>query len=109
MTNLTAKECVPCSLGVPSLDQAQQHALLAELDARWSVVDLHHLRRDYAFGDFAEALAFTKEVGALAEREGHHPDIYLAWGKVTVTIWTHKIDGLSEADFVLAAKIDRLG
>lgn len=109
MINLTAKTCVPCALGVPPLDQAQQRELLAALDPRWSVVEDHHLKRDYTFDDFAEALAFTTKVGELAEREGHHPDIHLAWGRVGITIWTHKIDGLSEADFVLAAKIDQLG
>ena len=68
----------------------------------------HHLEKEFRFKDFAEALAFTNKVGAIAEAEGHHPDIYVAWGKVRITIWTHKIDGLTRSDFVLAAKIDRL-
>ena len=73
----------------------------------WRVVDDHHLEKEYAFTDFKEALAFTNRVGELAESIGHHPDIYLAWGKVRLTVWTHKIDGLNEADFVFAAKADR--
>ena len=68
----------------------------------------HHLQKEYKFKDFREALAFTNKVGALAEVQGHHPDIYLTWGKVKLTIWTHKIDGLTESDFVLAAKADKL-
>lgn len=75
----------------------------------WRVVDGHHIERDFGFSNFREALDFTNEVGELAEGEGHHPDIYLAWGKVGVKIWTHKINGLTESDFILAAKIDRLG
>jgi 4a-hydroxytetrahydrobiopterin dehydratase len=79
-----------------------------ELDGGWQVVNEHHLEKDYKFKDFREALSFTNKVGELAEAQGHHPDIYLAWGKVKVTIWTHKVNGLTESDFVLAAKADRL-
>ena len=74
----------------------------------WQVVEEHHLEKEFRFRNFAEALAFTNKIGAIAEEQGHHPDIDLAWGKVCVTIWTHKIDGLTRSDFVLAAKIDRL-
>lgn len=74
----------------------------------WKIVDEHHLEKTFTFPDFKRALAFTNQVGDLAEQQGHHPDIHLAWGKVTITIWTHKINGLTESDFVLAAKIDRL-
>ncbi len=74
----------------------------------WKVVNEHHLERIFTFPDFKRALIFTNKVGGLAEEQGHHPDILLAWGKVAITIWTHKIDGLTESDFVLAAKIDRL-
>ena len=72
----------------------------------WQVVDGHHLEKTYRFADFGEALAFTNRIGAVAERQGHHPDIHLTWGKVGVSIWTHKIDGLTESDFILAAKFD---
>lgn len=80
--------------------------LLPQLDDGWEVVDGHHLQKEYGFKDFADALAFTNRVGQLAEAQGHHPDIHLAWGKVRLVIWTHKIDGLTESDFVFAAKAD---
>jgi 4a-hydroxytetrahydrobiopterin dehydratase len=105
---LANETCVPCRGGVPPLASDEIRRLAAELDARWNVVADHHLEREYAFPDFATALAFTNRVGAVAESEGHHPDIHLAWGKVRVTIWTHKIDGLTRSDFVLAAKIDTI-
>jgi 4a-hydroxytetrahydrobiopterin dehydratase len=79
------------------------------LGGGWEIVGEHHLEKGYAFPDFAGALDFTNRVGAIAEQQGHHPDILLSWGKVRVTIWTHKIDGLTRSDFVLAAKIDALG
>ena len=81
---------------------------LRRLAGDWTVIDGHHLEKEYRFDDFVSALAFTNKLGAVAESEGHHPDIYLTWGKVRLQIWTHKIDGLSEADFVLAAKADKL-
>jgi 4a-hydroxytetrahydrobiopterin dehydratase len=71
------------------------------------VIDEHHLEKAYPFKDFREALAFTNRVGELAEEQSHHPDIHLAWGKVRLTIWTHKIDGLTESDFIFAAKADQ--
>lgn len=108
MADLASKQCVPCRGGVPPLAGAERDALLAELGHGWRVVDGHHLEKEYAFPDFQTALAFTNRVGALAEREGHHPDIHLAWGKVRLTVWTHKIDGLTESDFVLAAKAEQL-
>jgi len=74
----------------------------------WTVTDEHHLQREFRFPDFKQALAFVNRVGEVAETEGHHPDIFLAWGKVGITLWTHKIDGLTESDFIMAAKIDRL-
>jgi 4a-hydroxytetrahydrobiopterin dehydratase len=74
----------------------------------WEAVNGHHLAKTYDFPDFQSALAFTNRVGELAEEQGHHPDIHLSWGKVRIEIWTHKIDGLTESDFVLAAKCDRL-
>ena len=82
--------------------------LAGELDGGWQVVAEHQLEKESPFRDFREALVFTNKVGALAEAQGHHPDIYLTWGKVKLTIWTHKINGLTESDFVLAAKADRL-
>jgi 4a-hydroxytetrahydrobiopterin dehydratase len=107
MTDLAAKSCVPCRGGVPPLAGEELERLEAELPT-WRVVNQHHLEKTFPFPDFKTALEFTNRVGAVAEAEGHHPDIHLAWGKVGVTIWTHKIDGLTESDFILAAKIDRL-
>jgi 4a-hydroxytetrahydrobiopterin dehydratase len=106
-TSLAAETCVPCRGGVPPLEGEELAALARQLGNGWRVVDGHHLEKELAFPDFAQALAFTNRVGALAEEQGHHPDIYLAWGKVRITIWTHKIGGLSRGDFVLAAKIDQ--
>lgn len=107
MPGLAARTCVPCRGGVPPLTAEQIAPLAAELGPEWTVVDNHHLRREFAFKDFAQALAFTNHIGAIAQEQGHHPDVHLAWGKVTVKIWTHKIDGLTESDFVLAAKFSQ--
>lgn len=110
MTVLADKTCVPCRGGVPALkgkELAALHEQLLEF-ARWTVVNEHHLERNYKFPDFRSALAFVNRVGELAEQQGHHPDILLGWGKVGITIWTHAVDGLTESDFILAAKIDRL-
>lgn len=105
---LASKECVPCKEGVPPLKGAQLEELKTKLGHGWTVVDEHHLQKEYRFKNFREALAFTNKVGELAEELGHHPDIFLAWGKVGITIFTHKIDGLSDSDFSLAAKIEKL-
>ncbi|MDH3215624.1 MAG: 4a-hydroxytetrahydrobiopterin dehydratase [Candidatus Krumholzibacteria bacterium] len=107
MNELARKDCVPCKGGVPPLDEAESTALLQKLGEGWKVVKNHHLEKQYGFKDFRQALAFTNRVGELAEAQGHHPDIYLAWGKVTLTMWTHKIDGLTESDFIFAAKADQ--
>jgi len=108
MPPLAEKECVPCKGGVPPLKGEELERLRRELKPEWKVLGDHHLEREFKFKNFREALEFTNRVGELAEAQGHHPDIYLAWGQVKVTIWTHKIDGLAESDFVLAAKVDRL-
>lgn len=108
MSELASKECIPCKGGVPALNGADLATLQAKLGGDWQVVNEHHLEKEYRFKNFREALEFTNRVGELAEQQKHHPDIHLAWGKVKVTIWTHKIDGLTESDFVLAAKIEEL-
>jgi len=108
MPNLANEKCVPCRGGVPALKGQELQAVATELGGGWKVVEEHHLEKEFTFPDFVQALAFTNRVGAIAEEEGHHPDIYLAWGKVRITTWTHKIDGLTRSDFILAAKIDRL-
>ncbi|MCX7016617.1 MAG: 4a-hydroxytetrahydrobiopterin dehydratase [Candidatus Sumerlaeota bacterium] len=106
-TMLADKRCVPCRGGIPPLGAAEIEPLLNELGAGWKAVDNHHLEKEYKFPDFQQALAFVDKVGAIAEDQGHHPDIFLTWGKARLTIWTHKIDGLTESDFILAAKADR--
>ena len=108
MSDLSKKQCVPCRGDVPPLKGPELDALFAQLDRGWSVVDEHHLEKEYRFADFRQALDFTNWVGEMAEEQDHHPDIFLAWGRVKVTIWTHKIDGLTESDFVFAAKTDAL-
>jgi 4a-hydroxytetrahydrobiopterin dehydratase len=105
--SLAGKNCVPCRGGVPPLRGEELENLKSQVPG-WQVVQGHHLTRTYPFPDFRTALDFTNRVGELAERQGHHPDLYLSWGKVEVRIWTHKIDGLTESDFILAAKIDQL-
>lgn len=108
MNDLAKMECVPCRGGVPPLKGPDLQKIHDRLGSTWTVVEEHHLEKEYMFDDFRQALTFTNKVGGLAERQGHHPDIYLAWGKVKITIWTHKINGLTESDFILAAKIDAL-
>ena len=107
MSDLAMLQCVPCKGGTPPLRGPELDDLLARLGNDWRVVEQHHLEKEFRFKNFREALDFTNRVGDLAEEQGHHPDIYLAWGKVRLTVWTHKIDGLTESDFVFAAKSDR--
>jgi 4a-hydroxytetrahydrobiopterin dehydratase len=108
MSDLADKRCIPCRGGVPPLKGTALTELQAEIDPGWDVVGEHHLERAYRFPDFATALRFVDKVGAMADDENHHPDVFLAWGKARITIWTHKIDGLTESDFVFAAKCDRI-
>jgi 4a-hydroxytetrahydrobiopterin dehydratase len=106
MSDLASKTCTPCHSGTPPLAGAELQAFAKEVP-QWKVIDGHHITRAFTFPDFRQALTFVKKVGELAEQQGHHPDILLAWGKAEVTTWTHKINGLSEGDFILAAKIDK--
>lgn len=108
MSTLASKSCVPCRGGVPPLGGEELEQLAAELGGGWQVVNGHHLEKEFRCKNFREALALTNRVGELAEAQDHHPDIHLAWGRVKVTIWTHKINGLTESDFVFAAKVDQL-
>jgi 4a-hydroxytetrahydrobiopterin dehydratase len=108
MSDLAQKECVPCKGGVAPLKGDDLNRLAQELGDGWRVIGEHHLEREFKFPDFRKALDFTNRVGELAEQQNHHPDIYLAWGKVKLTLWTHKIDGLTESDFVFAAKASEL-
>lgn len=104
--NLASKKCIPCEGSIPPLTQKEANKLLQELGNGWTIIHNHHLEKEYRFPNFKEALFFTNHVGKIAETEGHHPEIHLAWGRVKLAIWTHKIDGLTESDFILAAKCD---
>jgi len=106
-SELASKTCVPCRGGVPPLKGQELHNLSHQLP-QWRVIDEHHISRAYTFPDFKTALDFVNRVGAIAEEQGHHPDILLTWGKVEITTWTHKVNGLTESDFILAAKIDEI-
>lgn len=107
MSGLSSRDCVPCRGGVPPLEGEEIGRLLKELSG-WEAVREHHLSKRYEFKNFAAALEFVNRVSSLAEEQGHHPDISFGWGYAEITIWTHKIDGLTESDFILAAKIDEI-
>ncbi len=105
---LEQRHCIPCRGGIPPLDEAAARAYLARLSAWDLAPDAKRIERSFRFKDFAAALDFVNAVGAVAEAEGHHPDIRFGWGYVDISLQTHKIDGLHENDFILAAKIDAL-
>ena len=105
MSDLATRKCQPCEAGTPALQGEDLQKLFSQLDG-WKLVHDRHLEKEYRFKDFVEALAFVNRLGEKAEEEGHHPDIFLTWGRVKVTLWTHSIGGLSENDFILAAKAD---
>lgn len=107
MSELASKKCVPCKGGVPPLKGSELKELQKQLRG-WDVIEEHHLYKTFKFPDFKTALTFTNKVGEIAEEEGHHPQICLTWGKVEIKIYTHKIQGLTESDFILAAKIDTI-
>ena len=107
MSELAAKTCFPCRGGVPPLKGEDLSQLQKQVDG-WNIIEEHHIMKTFEFPDFRGALTFVNRVGELAEEQGHHPDISFTWGKVEITTWTHKINGLTESDFILAAKIDHL-
>ena len=108
MSELAKKKCGACGSDIPPLKGADLKGYADQLDGAWQIIDEHHLEKAFKFKNFVEALAFTNKVGEVAEAENHHPDIYLSGGKVRITLWTHKIGGLSENDFIMAAKISEL-
>ncbi len=107
-SELASKSCTACQGGTPPLKGQAIKDLSEQLAGDWQVVDEHHLEKEYTFDDFRQALDFTNRVGEVAEEQNHHPDIYLTYGKVKIQIWTHKIDGLTESDFIFAAKCDNV-
>ncbi|MBI2130343.1 4a-hydroxytetrahydrobiopterin dehydratase [Candidatus Woesearchaeota archaeon] len=108
MNELAKKKCVPCMGGVPPLKGRELEQIYGKLGNGWQLANEHHIEKEYSFSSFREALDFTVKVGELAEEEGHHPEILLAFRKVKLTLWTHKIGGLTESDFVFAAKADEI-
>jgi 4a-hydroxytetrahydrobiopterin dehydratase len=106
MNELATKKCVPCAEGTKALSSNEANELWRQLGHGWKVVDNHHLEKEFTFDDFKQALSFTNKIGAIAEEVGHHPDIYLTWGKVRLEIFTHKVKGLTESDFIVAAKFE---
>ena len=109
MEELADKRCLACEGGQPTLTEDQISELLPKLSRDWEVIENHHLQREWKFPDFASALEFVNAAGGICEDEGHHADFEVGWGRVNAEIWTHKIDGLTESDFFLAAKFDRIG
>ncbi len=107
MPDLASKTCVPCKGGTPPL-HGEELVELSRQVPEWEVVEGHHLRRVFRFKNFREALGFVNRVGEIAEEQGHHPDISFGWGRAEVTVFTHKIDGLTESDFIFAAKVASL-
>lgn len=105
---LTEQKCEPCSGDIPPLKGEELHDYYNRLDEGWDLVDDHHLTKSYDFENFKQALDFTVKIGEMSEKEGHHPEIVLTWGNVEVTVYTHAIDGLSDNDFIWAAKADDL-
>lgn len=103
---LAEKTCLPCRGGVPPLSRQQFESMLSELDD-WEVKEDKRLEKSFKFDDFAKPMRLANAVAEIAEHEGHHPDLLVRWGELKIELWTHKIDGLTESDFILAAKIDR--
>ena len=105
---LADKKCVPCEGGIPAIEGADIENYTNQLKTKWDVVDGKMIRREFTFPDFSAAMDFANRIAAIAEEEGHHPDLYISWGMVVVTLFTHAIGGLSENDFIVAAKINDL-
>lgn len=108
MTKLTEKKCVACQGGVPPLDIPKQKKLLSQLDDGWEIIKSHHLSRTFSYDSFPKAIQHVVRLADLAEQEGHHPNIHIDYSKVQLDIWTHKVDGLTENDFILAAKANQI-
>ena len=106
-SELAQRHCVPCEGGTPPMARAQFEPLLKQLDG-WQVVEDKKLSKSFRFGNFVEAVDFVNKITPVAEAEGHHPDLFVRWGAVRVELWTHAVGGLSENDFIMAAKIDEL-
>lgn len=107
-TCLVNKACIPCQGGVPPLPAEEVQKLLKEVGKNWILNQEGHLYKEYTFKDFKSTMNFANKVAEISEKEGHHPDLRIAWGKCAIEIWTHKIGGLTESDFILGAKIEAI-
>ncbi len=105
---LLKKKCIPCEGGAKPLNREEISEFQKELKSHWSVIEERKIQKEFVFDDFKKAIAFVNDIADCAEREGHHPDIYIMYNKVVIDLWTHAIEGLSENDFILAAKIESL-
>ncbi len=105
MSELASKKCIPCKGGALPLKGGELRILQGQVEG-WNIIEEHHLLKTFKFPDFRKSLDFVNQVGEIAEEQGHHPVITFTWGKVEITIYTHKINGLTESDFIMAAKID---
>src|SRR3989344_7962667 len=108
MIFLSDKKCVACEGGTPPLEAEKVKECMAELAGGWDIIDGKKIKKEFKFEDFKEAMAFVNKVAEIAESEGHHPDIHIFYNKVEIELWTHAVGGLSENDFIMAAKIDGL-
>jgi 4a-hydroxytetrahydrobiopterin dehydratase len=108
MSDLASQKCKACQGGVEPYTGEKLKEYRSRISDEWDVVDEHHLIREFGFEDFQEALDFVNDIGEIAEEQGHHPNINFTWGRAEIKLYTHKIDGLFQADFVMAAKIDKL-
>ena len=106
--DLTQKKCKPCEGGTPPLDEAKVKEYLSQLKTHWEVVENKKIRREFVFKDFVEAMKFVNKIAGVAEEEDHHPDIHIFYKKVVIELWTHAVGGLSENDFIVAAKIEQV-
>tara|TARA_B100000900_G_scaffold400720_1_gene404649 strand:- start:344 stop:694 length:351 start_codon:yes stop_codon:yes gene_type:complete len=106
--DLHQKKCIPCQGGIPPLTALEIEPYIRQIHDDWKLIADHHIERVFSFNDFKSALEFVNQAGGICEEEDHHADFELSWGRVKIMIWTHKIDGLNEADFILAAKIDNI-
>ena len=108
MSDLAKKECIPCKGGIPPMGLEQAEEMIRQIHSDWKLVDTHHIERVWIFPNFESALQFVNSAGAICEEQDHHADFELGWGRVKAMIWTHKINGLTESDFFLAAKFDEI-
>lgn len=108
ISSLTSKNCIPCQGGALPLGSEEANRLMGELNNNWEINEAGHLYKQFKFEDFMGAMDFANKVAILSEQQAHHPDLSIAWGGCKIEIWTHKIKGLTESDFILAAKIENI-